>query len=125
MTRDTVRSVSHAFRRVESPARSVLGFFPDLDPNPCWRFRLLDAFDAYVDGDAFEAPVDPITLLQEHIEAPEPFTTRVEIVDGEFLYAIRSDTGQGFQLCPADRCETGDAFCPTVSSTVGRQELFT
>ncbi len=91
-------------------------------------FRSLHAFNAYVDSPEFEKPVDHITLLQEYIEAPEPYITRVEIVDGELLYAIRSDTSQGFQLCPAERCETGDAFCPTTNGssngTTDRQNLF-
>jgi hypothetical protein len=72
--------------------------------------------------------MDHITLLQEYIESPAPYITRVEIVGGSFLYAIRSDTSRGFQLCPAERCDTGDALCPTtdVSShgNVDRQSLF-
>jgi hypothetical protein len=42
----------------------------------------------------------------------EPYITRVEFVGGEFLYAVRVDTSLGFELCPADVCEVGDAFCP-------------
>jgi glutathione synthase/RimK-type ligase-like ATP-grasp enzyme len=87
-------------------------------------FRTLDAFAAYVESADFDAPVDHLTLLQEYIESPEPYITRVEIVDGEFLYAIRSDTSQGFQLCPAERCDTGEAFCPASPSTGDRQQLF-
>ena len=88
-------------------------------------FRSLEAFEAYVDSADFEAPIDHITLLQEYIAAPQPFITRVEIVAGEFLYAIRSDTSLGFQLCPAERCDTGDAFCPAPQNGAGeRQNLF-
>ena len=29
------------------------------------------------------------------------------------MYAVRVDTSEGFELCPADVCEVGDAFCPT------------
>jgi glutathione synthase/RimK-type ligase-like ATP-grasp enzyme len=56
------------------------------------RFDDLDSFDAYVDGPDFEAPVDGITLLQEFLQAEEPFTTRVEFVGGRFVYAVRVDT---------------------------------
>jgi hypothetical protein len=28
------------------------------------------------------------------------------------LYAVRVDTSLGFELCPADVCQVGDAFCP-------------
>ena len=63
------------------------------------------ALSEYLDGGAFEAPVDGITLVQRYVEAPAPFITRVEFVGGKFLYAVRVDTSQGFQLCPADRCQ--------------------
>jgi hypothetical protein len=36
----------------------------------------------------------------------------VEFVGGKFLYAVRVDTTLGFELCPADVCEVGDAMCP-------------
>jgi glutathione synthase/RimK-type ligase-like ATP-grasp enzyme len=88
-------------------------------------FRSLEAFEVYVDSPEFEVPIDHITLLQDYIEAPEPFITRVEIVDGEFLYAIQSDTSLGFELCPAERCDTGEAFCLAPDSGTGdRQNLF-
>jgi len=75
-------------------------------------FHEIDALQAYVRSDAFEDSVDGITLVQEYIRAPEPFITRVEFVGGEFLYAVRVDTSLGFELCPADVCQVGDAFCP-------------
>jgi hypothetical protein len=62
-------------------------------------------FDAYLTGPDYEPPVDGITLLQEYLVAAEPRITRVEIVGGEFVYAITADTARGgFQLCPADAC---------------------
>lgn len=75
-------------------------------------FRDLDAFDAYVDGPDFVDGPDGITLLQRYIEPADASITRIEIVDGEFLYALRSSTAGGFQLCPADACEIEDAVCP-------------
>lgn len=76
-------------------------------------FRSLDALRSYVDGPDYEAPIDGITLLQEYIEAPEPFITRMEFIGGKFHYAVRVDTSQGFLLCPADSCQVGDQLCPT------------
>jgi hypothetical protein len=62
-------------------------------------------FDAYLAGPDYESPVDGITLLQEFLDAAQPRITRVEIVGGEYVYAITADTGRGgFQLCPADAC---------------------
>jgi len=75
-------------------------------------FHSLEALRSYVESDAFEDSVDGITLVQEYIRAPKPFITRVEFVGGEFLYAVRVDTSLGFELCPADACQVGDAFCP-------------
>lgn len=69
------------------------------------RFDSVDELRAYVEGTAFEAPVDGITLIQEYLRAREPFITRVEFVDGAFVYAVRVDTSAGsFELCPADAC---------------------
>ncbi len=92
-------------------------------------FRSLEAFDAYADSPEFVPGPDHLTLLQEYVEPCEPFITRVEIVDGRFLYALRADTSQGFQLCPAERCETEDAFCPAPeqagsTTKADRQALF-
>ncbi len=63
-----------------------------------------EALAAWLDGPDYEAPVDGIMLLQEYIQAPERFITRVEFVGGEILYAVRVDTRDGFQLCPAEAC---------------------
>jgi hypothetical protein len=75
-------------------------------------FQSQDALQQYVRGGEFEDSVDGITLLQEYVRAPEPFITRVEFIGGEFLYAVQVDTSLGFELCPADACQIGDAFCP-------------
>lgn len=56
--------------------------------------------DPYLD-----LPVDGITLLQEYLPPVGGVITRVEIVGGEFLYALTADVVRGgFQLCPADAC---------------------
>ncbi|HEY9445881.1 MAG TPA: alpha-L-glutamate ligase [Burkholderiales bacterium] len=75
-------------------------------------FHELRALQEYVESDSFEDSVDGITLVQEYIRARTPHITRVEFVGGEFLYAVQVDTSLGFELCPADACEIGDAFCP-------------
>jgi len=46
------------------------------------------------------------------VRAPAPLITRVEFIGGKFLYAVEVDTSDGFELCPADACAVGDAFCP-------------
>lgn len=79
-----------------------------------------DALREHLASDAFEEPVDGITLVQRYIAAPEPFITRLEFVGGRFLYAVRVDTSEGFELCPADACVIEpvgfeDAACPAVA----------
>ncbi|OEH94303.1 ATP-grasp domain-containing protein [Bacillus solimangrovi] len=75
-------------------------------------FKSVEGLKSYVESDAFEEPVDGITLIQEYIEAPESYITRCEFVGGKFYYAVRVDTSEGFELCPADACRIDDAFCP-------------
>jgi len=75
-------------------------------------FHSLEGLEQYLNGPAFEEPVDGITLIQEYIQAPEPFITRCEFVGGKFVYAVQVDTSEGFELCPADACQIGDLFCP-------------
>ena len=75
-------------------------------------FDGVDALERYVDSAAFEPSVDGVTLIQQYIDAPEPFITRVELIGGKLLYAVRVDTSLGFELCPADACQIGDLACP-------------
>jgi hypothetical protein len=75
-------------------------------------FASSDRLAAFVDSDAWQAPVDGLTLLQEYVRAPRPVITRAEFVGGRFLYAVEVDTSGGFELCPADVCAIGDASCP-------------
>lgn len=79
-------------------------------------FRDHDAFDRFVDSGEADVPMDGVTLLQQFIEPPSRTITRVEIVGGKFLFAMRASTEQGFELCPSDACEAEDAFCPVGAS---------
>ncbi|HET6528984.1 MAG TPA: hypothetical protein VFG39_09575, partial [Balneolaceae bacterium] len=62
----------------------------------------------YVHGPEFEESVDGITLIQEYIDSPDSTITRCEFVGGKFLYAVKVDTSDGFELCPADACVIDD-----------------
>ncbi|OZU90536.1 alpha-L-glutamate ligase [Virgibacillus indicus] len=86
-------------------------------------FQTVEALQNYLEGDSFEEPVDGITLIQEYIEAPEPFITRCEFVGGKFLYAVRVDTSEGFELCPADACTIEDQFCPAGEEAPGQEKF--
>ncbi|MDC3414361.1 ATP-grasp domain-containing protein [Terrihalobacillus insolitus] len=75
-------------------------------------FHSIEALRQYVESPDFELPVDGITLIQEYIQAPEPFVTRCEFVGGKFVYAVKVDTSDGFELCPADACQIDDLYSP-------------
>jgi len=51
---------------------------------------------------------DGTALVQEYLETEDGTITRVEFLDGEYLYAIRitNDRQTDFNLCPADICQT-------------------
>ena len=87
-------------------------------------FQDVSALESYVNSELFEDSVDGITLVQEYIRAPEPVITRVEFVGGKFLYAVEVDTSLGFELCPADVCQVGDAFCPVGTAPVSSAPRF-
>ncbi len=74
-------------------------------------FHDRDAFTGYVLGDDFDPSVDGITLVQEYIQAPEASIVRVELIGRELVYAVRVDTSEGFELCPADVCNLDDSTC--------------
>ncbi|MFC0524293.1 RimK family alpha-L-glutamate ligase [Pontibacillus salicampi] len=76
-------------------------------------FHSIKALEQYVYSEDFEEPVDGITLIQEYIQAPQPYIVRSEFIGGKFLYAVRVDTSEGFELCPADACTIEDQHCPT------------
>src|SRR5437763_984769 len=80
--------------------------------NAAWLGPLAEALAAYTDSPDYEVPVDGLQLLQQYVRAPEPLITRAEFIGGRFLYAVEVDTSDGFELCPADQCAVGDAFCP-------------
>ena len=75
------------------------------------------ALNEHLASTDFEESIDGITLVQRYIEAPEPYITRVEFVGGKLVYAVRVDTSEGFELCPADVCQIDEttSACPTVA----------
>jgi len=76
-----------------------------------------EALQEHLDSDTFEDSIDGIMLVQRYIKAPAPFITRVEFIGGRFFYAVRVDTSEGFELCPADACQLEPATaCPAVAT---------
>ena len=78
-------------------------------------FQTASELEAWVSDSGFDPGPGGKVILQQYIAAPEPFITRVEIVGGRFLFAMRSNTSDGFELCPSDACQlpqTGPEVCP-------------
>ncbi|MEL7648436.1 MAG: alpha-L-glutamate ligase [Sedimentibacter sp.] len=84
------------------------------------KFANIEALEKYVYGTDFEEPVDGITLIQQYIDSPAPFIVRNEFIGGKYYYSVQVNTSEGFQLCPADACQIGDAFCPVGESETSK-----
>jgi hypothetical protein len=101
------------------PAADELAYPIIVKPNLGGSGALMRRFDssaelqaAVADGSA--APilgVDQVAIVQEFHPARGGSIVRVEVLDDQFLYAIRIHNGasQNFNLCPADICQTPDA----------------
>jgi len=48
--------------------------------------------------------IDQVLLLQDYVPARGGTILRIETLAGRFLYALEVDTGDSFDLCPADAC---------------------
>jgi len=83
-------------------------------------FNDLATLEAYLESDLFDAGRDGTVLLQQYVQSADSAIIRNEFVGGKFLYAVRVDTSQGFELCPADACRIEDAFCPVGEPTEER-----
>ncbi|MBW4697415.1 MAG: hypothetical protein KME03_05860 [Aphanocapsa lilacina HA4352-LM1] len=124
---------AHVFCRAADAPRAAVGLrFPVVvKPNVGGSGTGVTRFDApeqlaeAAHGDALDLGLDSVALVQEFVPARGSFITRVEVVGGKFLYAIRVHlSGETFDLCPADICRTtgGEALgtaCPTEAPKAG------
>ncbi len=96
------------------------------------RFDSPTQLESRVDAGNLDLGLDGVGLAQEFVPARGGFITRVEVLGGKFLYAIKVFlTGETFDLCPADICRTTDGValensCPVEAPKAGlRVEGFT
>ena len=73
-------------------------------------------FEKHVNSSYFEESIDGITILQDYIKPKNNCIIRTEFIDKKFLYAVQVDASDGFELCPADDCDSEVEFCPANSS---------
>jgi hypothetical protein len=55
------------------------------------------------------SPPDELMLAQEYIQPAQGYINRVEILDGQLLYALHVYPVDSFNLCPADACAADGA----------------
>jgi biotin carboxylase len=73
------------------------------------RFNTQQALASAVAEGRLELGMDQTALVQEFIPARADHITRIEVLGGKFLYAIRIYfSGENYNLCPADICQTTD-----------------
>ena len=73
------------------------------------RFDTAAALQQAAEDGAIDLGVDSTALVQELAPLRDDRITRVEVLDGKFLYAINVyPSGDSFNLCPADACQTTD-----------------
>jgi hypothetical protein len=88
------------------------------------RFDTPEALERGAAGGELDFGLDGTALIQEFIPPRDGRIVRVEVLGGEFLYAIRVYTpGDQFNLCPADVCQSVDgaplerSACPVDAPT--------
>lgn len=59
----------------------------------------------YVYGPEFEDSIDGISLIQQYVRPADGHIVRSEFIGGKFFYAVKVDSSDGFELCPADICQ--------------------
>jgi glutathione synthase/RimK-type ligase-like ATP-grasp enzyme len=90
-------------------------------------FNSREELTAAIDAGNIDGGGDGVILLQEYHAPRGRSITRVETVDGDYLYGIRIHLGEGsgFDLCPADVCKTTtgadltSSACPVGSAKAG------
>ncbi|MFT7582987.1 MAG: hypothetical protein ACI9MR_004673, partial [Myxococcota bacterium] len=89
------------------------------------RFDHVDELQMHLKEPSYDPGPRAQMLVQQYIEPREPFITRVEIVGESFLYAMRSSTVGGFELCPSDACEVpAPSAAPEVCPADGSGDTF-
>jgi hypothetical protein len=82
-------------------------------------FQSADGLARHLDSGEFDPGPGGKIVLQQYIQSAQPFITRVEVAGGRFLFAMRSSTEDGFELCPSDACQLPDngGVCPAEAPT--------
>lgn len=74
------------------------------------RFETVQELREVAAAGTIDLGLDGVALVQEHLPARDARIVRVEVLNGELLYAIRLrlESPTSFNLCPADYCRPGE-----------------
>ena len=74
------------------------------------KFDSIGELQEAADAETFDLGLDNVGLVQEYLLPKDASVVRVEVLNGEFLYAIklRLESPTSFNLCPADYCRPED-----------------
>lgn len=74
------------------------------------KFDTPEELRAAANSGSMDLGIDQTALIQEYLPTEGDSIVRVEILNGEYLYAIRLQlTADEFNLCPADYCDLSDS----------------
>lgn len=84
------------------------------------KIRRFDALDELASVNDLDLGIDHTALVQEYLPARDGHIVRVEILNDEFLYAIKvyPKPEAGFNLCPADICQPANLAPAPLSAEV-------
>ncbi len=89
------------------------------------RFETPQTLKRAVEDGILTLGIDHVALVQEFLPARDGYIVRVEVLNGQFLYAIKvyPNPAAGYNLCPADICQpdavTGQPQGPAPVTGVG------
>ncbi|MDA9863512.1 hypothetical protein N9C70_00415 [Flavobacteriales bacterium] len=86
------------------PNRGGKGTGVELIRNQAQLDLIVERFEDYT--------LDGTVVLQSYVQPADGRVWRLEFVGGNHLYTVSIDAGGGFELCPSDACQIGNAYCP-------------
>jgi hypothetical protein len=91
------------------------------------RFDVPQQLDGAITGGRLDLGIDSTALVQEFLPASDGAITRLELLDGDLLYAIRitPPAEHGFNLCPADICQVPEGAPAGVTGGESAESLRT
>lgn len=68
------------------------------------RYSDVDELEQSIRDGSVPQSIDQVLLVQDHVPARGGTILRIETLGGRYLYALEVESGESFDLCPADAC---------------------